>query len=90
VPHVELYTRKGCHLCDVAKDALDRVRATSPFELTIIDVDTNAELVALYGLEVPVILVDGLKHAKFRVDEAALQKRLEAARLEAAHPESAR
>ena len=90
MPHVELYTRKGCHLCDVAKDALDRVRATSPFELTVIDVDTDAELTERYGLEVPVILVDGIKHAKFRVDEAALLARLEAARLESAHPEAAR
>jgi glutaredoxin len=90
VPHVELYTRQRCHLCDVAKDALDRVRATSPFELTIIDVDSDAELTERYGLEVPVILVDGIKHAKFRVDEAALHKRLEAARLESARPEVVR
>jgi glutaredoxin len=73
---LELYTRKNCHLCDVAKEALERVRAQAPFELDTIDVDTDEKWVALYGLEVPVVLVDGKKVAKFRVDEAALLKRL--------------
>lgn len=74
--HVQLYTRQRCHLCDVAKEALDRVRTAEPFELEIIDVDTDPTLVDKYGLEVPVILVDGKKVAKYRVDEAALLKRL--------------
>jgi glutaredoxin len=74
-----LYTRVHCHLCDDAKAALDRVRARAPFELTIVDVDTDAALQALYGLEVPVVLVDGKKWAKFRVDEAALERRLRGA-----------
>jgi hypothetical protein len=63
-------------LCDDAKAALDRVRARQPFELEIVDVDSAAELQSLYGLEVPVVLVDGKKWAKFRVDEAALERRL--------------
>lgn len=76
VAHVELYTRVHCHLCDDAKAALERVRVQAPFELSIIDVDTDPRLVELYGLEVPVVLVDGKKVAKYRVDEAALIKRL--------------
>ncbi|HZS35182.1 MAG TPA: glutaredoxin family protein [Polyangia bacterium] len=71
-----LYTRVHCHLCDDAKAALERVRARAGFELDVIDVDTDAELQALYGLEVPVVLVDGKKWAKFRVDESALERRL--------------
>ena len=71
-----LYTRVHCHLCDDAKAALERVRARADFELDVIDVDTDAALQALYGLEVPVVLVDGKKWAKFRVDESALERRL--------------
>ena len=73
-----LYTREGCHLCDVAHEALLRVRARTPFELSIVDVDSDAKLVELYGLEVPVVLVDGKKVAKYRVDEDALVRRLSA------------
>jgi glutaredoxin len=74
---VTLYTRVGCHLCDVAKGVLEEVRREHPFELTIVDVDTDADLAERYGGEVPVILVDGRKAFKFRVDPAALRALLE-------------
>jgi glutaredoxin len=75
---ITLYTRVGCHLCEDAKAALERVRARVPFELEVIDVDTDSLLVERYGWEVPVVLVDGHKVAKFRVDEQALERRLKA------------
>ncbi len=72
-------TRKGCHLCDDAKATLLKVRAEYPFEFVETDVDKSEEQAALYGLEVPVVLVDGHKVAKFRIDEAALIHRLRCA-----------
>ncbi len=73
---VELITRVGCHLCDDAKEVLMHVRQNQPFEYVETDVDTDPALVEAYGMEVPVVLVDGRKHAKFRVDEQALRRRL--------------
>jgi glutaredoxin len=73
---VTLYTRVGCHLCDVAKELLDRVQKDTPFGLEVIDVDSSPALKAQYDWEVPVVLVDGKKAAKLRVDEAALRRRL--------------
>jgi glutaredoxin len=70
---VTLYTRVRCHLCDVAKGVLEEVRRERPFELTIVDVDTDPELADRYGGEVPVVLVDGRKAFKYRVDPAALR-----------------
>ena len=31
---VQIYTKAECHLCDVAKEVLERVRQRLPFELT--------------------------------------------------------
>jgi glutaredoxin len=76
---VTLYTRVGCHLCDVAKDVLDQVRRERPFELETVDIDTDPELARLYGEEVPVVAVDGRKAFKYRVDAAALRERLDRA-----------
>jgi glutaredoxin len=73
------YTRVNCHLCDEVKDVLDRVRARVPFELDTFDVDADPELKALYDWEVPVVMLDGKKWAKYRVDEQALIRRLETA-----------
>ncbi len=72
-----LYTRDGCHLCDDVKAVLDTVRTEIPFALTIVDIDTDPALQAMYGLEIPVVLVDGRKAYKYRVDPRALRERLQ-------------
>ena len=79
-PRVTLYTRVGCHLCDVAKGVLEDVCRERPFDLVTVDVDTDAALVERYGGEVPVVTIDGRKAFKFRVDPAALRTRLDRAR----------
>lgn len=76
MPTVTLYTRVHCHLCDVAKGVIDAARAEQPFELSVVDVDSDPALRERYGHEVPVILVDGRKAFKFRVDPAQLRARL--------------
>lgn len=76
MPLVELYTRAECCLCDVAKAAIERVRAAQPFELRVIDIDGDPRLAALYGWEIPVVVVDGRKHAKLRLDERRFAERI--------------
>ena len=75
-----LYSRPGCHLCDDMKAIVERVARTSTPEPTIevIDISTNPELEALYGLEIPVLLVNGKKAAKYRVTEDELLRILKA------------
>jgi glutaredoxin len=75
---VTLFTRKQCCLCDDAHEALERARSARPFELAVIDLDTEAtaEKKAAYDLEVPVVELDGRKIMKFRVDEARLLRLL--------------
>ena len=59
-------------------EQLERVRTESPFELAVIDVDTDSSLVEAYGQEVPVVLFDGKKIAKYHLDEDMLRRRLSA------------
>lgn len=73
---VTLYTRVGCHLCDDAKDVLEEVRRAHPFALSVVDIDTDPALVALYTTEVPVITVDGRKAFKYRLTADALREKL--------------
>ena len=73
---VTLYTRVGCHLCDDAKEVIEEVRRTDAFTLEVVDIDRDPALVALYGLEVPVIAVDGKKAFKYRLTAEALRRRL--------------
>lgn len=73
---ITLFTRVDCHLCEDAKAVLDEVRLELPFALEIVNIDTSPALVEAYGLEVPVVLIDGRKAFKFRVDATVLRARL--------------
>jgi glutaredoxin len=75
---VAFYTRDGCHLCEVALEAVERVRARRPFELRIVDLDREAapSKRTAYDHEVPVVELDGRKVMKYTVDEARLERLL--------------
>ena len=69
-----LYSRPGCHLCDDMKAVVQRVAGSSPVAIEIVDISTDPQLEARYGLEIPVLLVDGKKAAKYRVTEEELRR----------------
>lgn len=71
-----LYTRPGCHLCDDMKAVVSRVGATIPLTLTETDISTDPALEERYGLEIPVLMLEGRKIAKVRVTEESLQRTL--------------
>ena len=74
---VTVYSRKTCHLCDIAIENLESVRAELNFEIKKIDIDGDNELINKYGEEVPVIHIDGIHHDIFRVDLERFRSSLE-------------
>lgn len=75
-PRVLMYGRAGCHLCDEARAVIARVCADLGEEYAEVDIDTDPALVAEYGEEIPVTLVDGRRHDFWRVSEARLRAAL--------------
>lgn len=69
---VTLIGRVGCHLCESALVEVLAAQAAEPFELVETDVDSDPELRAEYGEQVPVTLLDGEMFSYFDVDRAAL------------------
>jgi len=69
-----LYGRPGCHLCDEARTALERIG--HPFEE--VDIEGDDELLARYLVRIPVIALDGAELYDFFVNEADLRGRLAA------------
>ncbi len=71
-----IYSRSGCHLCDEMKAIVQRVARSAPRPITIqeIDISADPDLEARYGLEIPVLFVDGKKTAKYRVTEEELTR----------------
>lgn len=52
---VYLYTSVGCHLCERAEELLQLLLGDSFTELTLVEVSDSDDLVASYGLRIPVL-----------------------------------
>ena len=79
-----IYSKPGCHLCDDMKAVVHRVIAAHaiPHTITVdeIDISKDPDLLVRYGMEIPVLTIDGKKAAKYRVSEEELRRMLKAPR----------
>ena len=67
---VTLYTRTGCHLCDEAREILER-HGLCP---QLVDVDRDPQLKELYDVHVPVVVIDRQERFRGRVNEVLLKR----------------
>src|SRR5215471_5701568 len=74
--NVVVYSRKGCHLCEVVKESLSKLSRRGGFIWQEIDVDTDNELRRQFNDEVPVVFIDGRKAFKYRMDEKEFLRKL--------------
>jgi hypothetical protein len=75
---LQLLTRSGCHLCEVAAETVTRIGGELGLVPELVDVDGDDELRAEYGDRVPVVLLDGREHSYFTVDVDRLRRDLAA------------
>jgi glutaredoxin len=75
---VIIYSRKGCHLCEIVKESLVKLHKRGGFSWREIDVDSNAETRRLYNDEVPVVFINGHKAFKYHMDEQEFLRKLSA------------
>ena len=73
---VTLYTRPGCHLCDDARAALQRLSTRHEFEIHEVNIETDDALHAAYLERIPVICVDCEHVSDYFMDEPTLTARL--------------
>ncbi len=71
-----LYSRAECELCREMEEIVQRELAGVQARLEKIDIGGNPELEARFGLEVPVLFVNGRKAFKYRCSARELRKRL--------------
>ena len=70
LPLVTMYSRRNCHLCEVAKEVVESARNQAEFEFEVVFIDGDVGLEKVYGEEVPVTFINGKRHDYFRVDRA--------------------
>lgn len=73
---VTIYSRRGCHLCEVAMEKILELKPELEFEVEEIFIDGVDRLVREYGEQVPVIHIDGKPHDFFRINEERFRSAL--------------
>lgn len=69
---IQLYVKKDCHLCSVAKGVLLKVQKKIPFEFQEIDIESERDLYAQFKEKIPVVFINGKRAFVYRVDEGEL------------------
>ncbi len=78
---VTLYGKPGCHLCDEAKIALERLRMRYPTVIEEVDITRDPALFRLYDIRIPVLEIGDItleapiRDAELRQALAAAKKR---------------
>ncbi len=77
MPHeVVLYSRKGCHLCEIVKESLAKLARQTQFSWQEVDVDSDEALRRQFTDEVPVVFIHGRKAFKYRMNEQEFLRKL--------------
>ncbi len=71
MPVLDVYSRQGCHLCEVLiEQLLELVRGRA--EVRVHDVDTRPDWTERYGLLVPVVEAQGVELCRYELDRKAV------------------
>ena len=71
---VELYTKKDCSLCVVAREIILRLLNEIPFEFQEVDIESRNDLYERFKEEIPVVFVDGEQAFTYRIHEKKLRR----------------
>ena len=75
-PHVIIYSRPGCHLCDDAKAAITSAGCADEFTLEEVNIESDSELLRKYKYDIPVIAIDGVESFMHRVKPEEFRTRI--------------
>jgi Glutaredoxin-like domain (DUF836) len=74
---IRVYSRPGCHLCELLIDELlPLIRGR--LDLEVIDIETRPELTIKYGIRIPVVEYAGQTVCQYHLDAAAIHTILNA------------
>ena len=72
-----VYSRRGCHLCELLLEELDPL-VRNRARISVRDVDDDPAWQAAYGTRVPVVVCDGEDICQYNLDRRAVLTRIAA------------
>jgi hypothetical protein len=71
---VTILSRHDCHLCDVVMRIAQKVQAETPFTLTCMNIDEQADLATRYSDRIPVVLIDQVEVLSGKITEGDFRR----------------
>ncbi len=71
---VTLYTKKGCHLCEEAKELLLRLQREYDLAIAEVDIESDRGLQKIYGSLIPVVALEGGRIFHSKITESQLRQ----------------
>ena len=64
---VLLYSKPGCHLCEVMKEEMAKAGCAELYKLEEINIEGDAALLARYRYDIPVLMIGGEEAFRHRL-----------------------
>jgi len=72
-PRLQILHRPGCHLCDEMLSRVQNLAAGRAVDIETTDIEQDSDLLAEFGLDVPVLFGNGIEICRHRLDEMGLE-----------------
>lgn len=72
--NVIIYSKRDCHLCEIAKESLLKIQEEIPFSWTEIDIEKNTAAYEKYKFLIPVIEINGEVIFHYKLNENEMKK----------------
>jgi glutaredoxin len=76
---VVLYTKNNCGLCEKMKAEMARAACDESYTLEEVDIEKDAELLARYRYEIPVLFINGREAFRHRLSSDEFRARINSA-----------
>jgi len=73
-----IYSRQGCHLCDVMKDELEAMAMSKKGMIKLVDIDNDPDLKKRFNNQIPVLFVDDVEICHYKLNKKNLLRFLAA------------
>lgn len=65
---VTIYSKKECHLCDIAKEELEALQCEFDFSINEVDIEKDKPALEKYKYLIPVVEIEGRIISTYKVD----------------------
>ncbi len=72
-----IYSKADCHLCEVMISDFSKLINAPEYEVRVVDIDTDPELIDRFGERIPVLIANEMVLCEYRLDSDIVKNYLD-------------